>query len=102
MPYTCIYYLFSPNLGEIKKYILFIPCRLLGDGICNEKNIPSISSINRIIRDKAILQRRCVEGIPVVDDSDDVSCKSCLSSEHGRVIPFCLNLKLSLFPVRKS
>lgn len=46
-------------------------CRLLADKICNEKNIPSISSINRIIRDKAILQRRCIEGIPVVD-SDDV------------------------------
>ncbi|KAK3104905.1 hypothetical protein FSP39_012956 [Pinctada imbricata] len=44
--------------------------KLLADGICNEKNIPSISSINRIIRDKAILQRRCVEGIPVVDSDD--------------------------------
>jgi hypothetical protein len=27
-------------------------CRLIEDGICTEKNVPSISSINRIIRDK--------------------------------------------------
>jgi len=32
--------------------------RLLEEGICHEKNIPSISSINRIIRDKSIFQRR--------------------------------------------
>ncbi|XP_074654788.1 uncharacterized protein LOC141908590 [Tubulanus polymorphus] len=32
--------------------------RLLEEGICTEKNIPSISSINRIIRDKSIVQRR--------------------------------------------
>ncbi|XP_076086330.1 uncharacterized protein LOC143056997 isoform X1 [Mytilus galloprovincialis] len=36
--------------------------KLLADGICQEKNIPSISSINRIIRDKAILQRRSFDG----------------------------------------
>ncbi|XP_052083402.1 uncharacterized protein LOC127720698 isoform X2 [Mytilus californianus] len=36
--------------------------KLLSDGICQEKNIPSISSINRIIRDKAILQRRSFDG----------------------------------------
>lgn len=32
--------------------------KLLHDNICSEKNIPSISSINRIIRDKAITHRR--------------------------------------------
>lgn len=45
--------------------------RLLADGICQEKNIPSISSINRIIRDKAILQRRSFDGS--LKDCD-VSC----------------------------
>ena len=29
-------------------------CRLLEEQICTEANIPSISSINRIIRDKGI------------------------------------------------
>ncbi|ELT95866.1 hypothetical protein CAPTEDRAFT_115154, partial [Capitella teleta] len=32
--------------------------RLLDDNICCEKNIPSISSINRIIRDKSLINRR--------------------------------------------
>ncbi|XP_041378233.1 uncharacterized protein LOC121390474 isoform X2 [Gigantopelta aegis] len=32
--------------------------KLIQDGICTEKSIPSISSINRIIRDKAMLHRR--------------------------------------------
>ncbi|CAH1772700.1 unnamed protein product [Owenia fusiformis] len=32
--------------------------KLLDDGICNERSIPSISSINRIIRDKTIMARR--------------------------------------------
>ena len=47
--------------------------RLLAEGICHEKNIPSISSINRIIRDKAILQRRSLDslsGISMCDSSD--------------------------------
>ena len=33
-------------------------CSLLEDGVCCEKNIPSISSINRIIRDKSLTRRR--------------------------------------------
>ncbi|XP_071110248.1 uncharacterized protein [Haliotis cracherodii] len=41
--------------------------KLIADGICTEKNIPSISSINRIIRDKAILHRR---GYDNYDDGD--------------------------------
>ncbi|XP_013409957.1 uncharacterized protein LOC106173386 [Lingula anatina] len=32
--------------------------RLLGEGICNEKSVPSISSINRIIRDKSLVQKK--------------------------------------------
>lgn len=39
-------------------YILF---SLLDDGVCSEKNIPSISSINRIIRDKSLVRRRGFE-----------------------------------------
>ncbi|XP_033724847.1 uncharacterized protein LOC117314841 isoform X2 [Pecten maximus] len=48
--------------------------KLLSDGICNEKNIPSISSINRIIRDKAILQRRSLDlaGFPDSEDTTDM------------------------------
>jgi hypothetical protein len=42
--------------------------RLLEEGICNEKNIPSISSINRIIRDKAILQRRSLDSATSLDN----------------------------------
>lgn len=34
---------------------------LLDDGVCSEKNIPSISSINRIIRDKSLVRRRGFE-----------------------------------------
>ncbi|XP_062590462.1 uncharacterized protein LOC134252050 isoform X2 [Saccostrea cucullata] len=56
--------------------------KLLGDRICNEKNIPSISSINRIIRDKAILQRRCIEGIPVVDSDDGEADELTIDPEH--------------------
>ncbi|XP_021360952.1 uncharacterized protein LOC110455265 isoform X2 [Mizuhopecten yessoensis] len=44
--------------------------KLLSDGICNEKNIPSISSINRIIRDKAILQRRSLDLAGFTDSED--------------------------------
>lgn len=48
--------------------------KLLSDGICTEKNIPSISSINRIIRDKAILQRRSLDlaGFPDSEDTTDM------------------------------
>ncbi|XP_045163092.2 uncharacterized protein LOC123527588 [Mercenaria mercenaria] len=42
--------------------------KLLEEGICNEKNIPSISSINRIIRDKAILQRRSLDSATSLDN----------------------------------
>lgn len=56
--------------------------KLLADKICNEKNIPSISSINRIIRDKAILQRRCIEGIPVVDSDDGETDELTIDPEH--------------------
>ncbi|XP_060080511.1 uncharacterized protein LOC132559898 [Ylistrum balloti] len=44
--------------------------KLLSDGICTEKNIPSISSINRIIRDKAILQRRSLDLAGFTDSED--------------------------------
>lgn len=33
-------------------YAWEIKSRLINDGICTEENVPSISSINRIIRDK--------------------------------------------------
>ena len=41
-------------------FIGFVPLllRLLEEGICDEKKIPSISSINRIIRDKSMTNRR--------------------------------------------
>ncbi|KAK7094287.1 uncharacterized protein [Littorina saxatilis] len=42
--------------------------KLLQDQVCTEKNIPSISSINRIIRDKAITQRRGLD----YDQDDDL------------------------------
>lgn len=52
--------------------------RLLEQGTCNEGNIPSISSINRIIRDKSLSQR-CRYGLGPKDydeygycDSDDI------------------------------
>ena len=45
--------------------------RLLGENICSEKNIPSISSINRIIRDKAILNRRSTDSFDVSSLSDN-------------------------------
>ena len=59
------------NIGDIFSSIILY--RLLAEGICHEKNIPSISSINRIIRDKAILQRRSLDslsGISMCDSSD--------------------------------
>lgn len=46
--------------------------KLLADGVCQEKNIPSISSINRIIRDKAILQRRSFDGSLKDDEGTDM------------------------------
>ena len=33
-------------------------CRLIDDGVCSEATVPSISSINRIIRDKSLVERR--------------------------------------------
>lgn len=42
--------------------------RLLEEGVCHEKNIPSISSINRIIRDKSLVHRR---GLDVYGDDYD-------------------------------
>ena len=35
--------------------------RLLQENICTEKNIPSISSINRIIRDRAMSRNKAYE-----------------------------------------
>jgi 'Paired box' domain len=37
--------------------------RLLDDGICSEANVPSISSINRIIRDKTLVERRGYDAV---------------------------------------
>ena len=58
--------------------------RLLCEGICHEKNIPSISSINRIIRDKAILQRRSLDSLSGVSLSDQcMSDSEEVSIYHG-------------------
>ncbi|CAL1529710.1 unnamed protein product, partial [Lymnaea stagnalis] len=43
--------------------------KLLQDNVCSEKNIPSISSINRIIRDKTLTHRR---GYDVGGDGDEM------------------------------
>lgn len=59
--------------------------KLLSEGICHEKNIPSISSINRIIRDKAILQRRSLDSISCISvcDQNSISGVSmCDSSDQ--------------------
>ncbi|RUS83334.1 hypothetical protein EGW08_008912, partial [Elysia chlorotica] len=45
--------------------------KLLQDAVCSEKNIPSISSINRIIRDKALSLRRGFDGADG-DEMDDM------------------------------
>ncbi|GFO01420.1 paired box protein pax-2-a [Plakobranchus ocellatus] len=45
--------------------------KLLQDAVCSEKNIPSISSINRIIRDKALALRRGFDGVDG-DEMDDM------------------------------
>ncbi|GFR92098.1 paired box protein Pax-2-A [Elysia marginata] len=45
--------------------------KLLQDAVCSEKNIPSISSINRIIRDKALSLRRGFDGAEG-DEMDDM------------------------------
>ncbi|KAK6965238.1 mucin-5AC [Biomphalaria glabrata] len=42
--------------------------KLLQDNVCSEKNIPSISSINRIIRDKTLTNRR---GFDLGGDGDE-------------------------------
>ncbi|ESO99521.1 hypothetical protein LOTGIDRAFT_113393, partial [Lottia gigantea] len=48
--------------------------KLIQDGICTEKNIPSISSINRIIRDKAITNRnRSFDYISTIGEGEEVS-----------------------------
>ncbi|XP_076472693.1 uncharacterized protein LOC143302071 [Babylonia areolata] len=44
--------------------------KLLQDSVCTEKNIPSISSINRIIRDKAMAQRRGYD-MNLAEQADD-------------------------------
>ncbi|ESO10093.1 hypothetical protein HELRODRAFT_72974 [Helobdella robusta] len=46
---------------------------LVQDGICSEKNIPSISSINRIIRDKAGQQRTGFERFINSDGQEEVA-----------------------------
>ncbi|XP_064598677.1 uncharacterized protein LOC135465386 [Liolophura sinensis] len=55
--------------------------KLLGDGICSEKNIPSISSINRIIRDKALQQRRLDFGQGSEQEDGDSDGDSSLMSQ---------------------
>ena len=62
--------------------------RLLSEGICHEKNIPSISSINRIIRDKAILQRRSLDSLSCISACDQNSISGvsmCDSSDQEEV-----------------
>ncbi|GAB1603412.1 uncharacterized protein LOC115216435 isoform X2 [Argonauta hians] len=48
--------------------------KLLEDQVCTEKNIPSISSINRIIRDKAILHRRSIDNFSHLGDDELTGC----------------------------
>ena len=55
---------------------VLLALRLLQDNVCTEKNIPSISSINRIIRDKAMTHRRGFDfGL---SEQGDVSSSQCL------------------------
>ncbi|KAL3862344.1 hypothetical protein ACJMK2_008319 [Sinanodonta woodiana] len=46
--------------------------KLLSEGICTEKNIPSISSINRIIRDKAIMHKRGLAEYSMMDQDEGI------------------------------
>ncbi|XP_052826656.1 probable serine/threonine-protein kinase nek3 isoform X3 [Octopus bimaculoides] len=48
--------------------------KLLEDQVCTEKNIPSISSINRIIRDKAILHRRSLDNFSHLGEEELTGC----------------------------
>ena len=52
--------------------------RLLEENICCERNIPSISSINRIIRDKSLVQRRGYDFLS--GDSEEVKKSIVLAS----------------------
>lgn len=65
--------------------LLLYFCRLLEDGICNDKNIPSISSINRVIRDKAILQRRSLDSATSLENLTLPSTYSVSSSDQEEV-----------------
>lgn len=67
--------------------------KLLADGICQEKNIPSISSINRIIRDKAILQRRSLDGMGgSLKDGDDTSDMDDLPLDTDRIQRYMISI----------
>ncbi|XP_064643318.1 uncharacterized protein LOC135497386 isoform X2 [Lineus longissimus] len=63
--------------------------KLLEDYICNEKNIPSISSINRIIRDKSLVQRRGYDFLK--DSGSGDSDEHSSSHENQRDDPSNLN-----------
>jgi len=58
----------------------YLCCSLLEDGVCCEKNIPSISSINRIIRDKSLTRRRGYDIFINSNGQEEVSNCSPMSS----------------------
>ena len=49
---------------------------LVDEGVCDEKNVPSISSINRIIRDHSTLTSRRLRTTTADISHDDVSTSS--------------------------
>ncbi|XP_050414732.1 mucin-2 [Patella vulgata] len=59
--------------------------KLIQDGICTEKNIPSISSINRIIRDKAITNRRGFDYINSLTEHDEMSFSEDITMDSETV-----------------
>lgn len=64
---------------------VLLALRLLQDNVCTEKNIPSISSINRIIRDKAMTHRRGFDfGLSEQGDVSSSQCLLCCFFLHPR------------------
>ncbi|CAG5118972.1 unnamed protein product, partial [Candidula unifasciata] len=61
--------------------------KLLQDNVCSEKNIPSISSINRIIRDKTLTHRRGYDLVADGDEMDELGLDAEAMQRYIAAIP---------------
>ncbi|XP_067931460.1 paired box protein Pax-5-like isoform X1 [Watersipora subatra] len=71
--------------------------KLLSDGVCDQENVPSVSSINRIVRNKAA--DRMSRSPPLVEDRGTPQPQHLVSSENQMQSQTLVSVNASQYPM---